>query len=63
MGINGGIDGSLPLLGLAGVGIRTLNMANQAQADMAEKLLLIQAAQTGAGVFVEAKGMFVDTHA
>lgn len=62
----GGVGGSSPLQsmqGLVGVGIQTLNMANQAQADMVEPLLSMQAAQTGARSSVEAKGMLVDTYA
>jgi hypothetical protein len=46
-----------------GVGIKTLNIANQAQQVMAEKLLPLKMAETIARGQNEAKGMFVDTYA
>lgn len=49
--------------GMVGVGIRALNMANQAQVDMAAKLLPMQVAQNAGRAATEAKGMMVDTYA
>ncbi len=64
MGING-VGGSSPYQAgvSAGVGIQTLKMANQTQADMALRLLPMQVAENGARAATEAKGMFVDTYA
>lgn len=64
MGING-VGGSSPYQtgGMVGVGVRTLNMALDAQTQMAEKLLPMQAAQNAGRAATEAKGMFVDTYA
>lgn len=63
MGISG--VGGFPSLtgGMVGVGIRTLNAANNAQIETAKKLLPLQAAENAGRAASEAKGMFVDTYA
>ena len=48
---------------MVGAGIRALNAANQAQVDMAMRLLPMQAAQNAGRAATEAKGMMVDTYA
>ncbi len=58
-----GVGGASAAGGMVGVGLRTLNMAHQAQTDMAEKLLPIRVAQNGARAASEARGMMVDTYA
>jgi|GEM_PF-2153450 hypothetical protein len=64
MGMNGvGSASPYQASGMVGVGLRTLNMAHQAQTDMAEKLLPIRVAQNGARAASEARGMMVDTYA
>ena len=64
MGING-VGGSpyIQAGGMVGAGIKTLNMANQAQTDMAKKLLPMQAAENAGRAASEAKGLFVDMYA
>lgn len=60
MGMNGvGSASPYQASGMVGVGLRTLNMAHQAQTDAAEKLL----PQSGMRASSEAKGMMVDTYA
>ncbi len=49
--------------GMVGVGIKTLNAANQSQVDMAKKLLPMQVAENAGRAASEAKGLFVDTYA
>ena len=49
--------------GMVGVGVRSLNMAQQAQTDMAKKLLPMQVAENAGRAASEAKGLFVDTYA
>ncbi len=49
--------------GMTGVGVRMLQTANQAQTDMAQKLLPMQAAENAGRAASEAKGLFVDTYA
>lgn len=61
MNVNGA--GGLYPSAMVGVGIRTLNAANQSQADMAKKLLPMQAAENAGRAASEAKGLFVDTYA
>ncbi|MDR1520013.1 MAG: hypothetical protein LBU23_07720 [Planctomycetota bacterium] len=55
--------GSSPYTGMVGAGIQTLNAANQAQLDMAKKLLPMQAAENAGRAVSEAKGLFVDAYA
>ncbi|MCC8180656.1 MAG: hypothetical protein LIP23_07090 [Planctomycetes bacterium] len=64
MSVNG-VGGSsyLQAGGMVGVGMRTLKMANDAQIDMAQKLLPMQAAENAGRAASEAKGLFVDTYA
>ena len=62
MGING-VGGSPMQTGMVGAGIKTLNAANQAQMDMAKKILPMQAAENAGRAASEAKGLFVDTYA
>ena len=64
MGING-VGGASPYQAnsMVGVGIRTLQMANQSQAEMALRLLPMQVAENAGRAATEAKGMFVDTYA
>lgn len=65
MGING-VGGYNPYqqgATMVGVGVRTLQMANQAPVEMAMKLLPMQAAENAGRAATEAKGMFVDAYA
>lgn len=63
MGING-VGGSSSLAtGMVGVGIKILKAANDAQADMAKKMLPMQVAENAGRAASEAKGLFVDTYA
>lgn len=65
MGINGssGLNPYQGTGGMVGVGVQTLRMANQAQTDMALKLLPMQVAENAGRAVTEAKGMFVDAYA
>lgn len=58
-----GAGGLSSLSGMVGVGVRTLNAAQQSQTDLAKKLLPIQAAENAGRAASEAKGLFVDTYA
>ena len=62
MNVNGA-GGSPFLTGMVGAGIKSLNAANQAQTDMAKKLLPMQVAENAGRAASEAKGLFVDTYA
>ncbi|MDR1535644.1 MAG: hypothetical protein LBU64_11225 [Planctomycetota bacterium] len=61
MGVNAVGGSAYP--SLVGAGIQTLNAANQAQLEMAEKLLPLRAAENAGRAASEAKGLFVDTYA
>lgn len=62
MNVNGA-GGSPYMTGMVGVGVKTLNAAQQSQADMAKKILPMQAAENAGRAASEAKGLFVDTYA
>ena len=66
MNING-LSGSPYLnaggMGMVGMGVRTLKSANDAQTEMAKKLLPMQVAENAGRAASEAKGLFVDTYA
>lgn len=66
MGV-GAIGGSSAQIGgmngMIGMGIKSLNAANKAQEDMAEKLLPMNPAESGGRAASEAKGLFVDVYA
>ncbi|MDR3078308.1 MAG: hypothetical protein LBV15_06065 [Planctomycetota bacterium] len=49
--------------GMVGAGIRMLSAANQAQLDMAKKMLPMQVAENAGRAASEARGLFVDTYA
>ena len=49
--------------GMVGIGTKMLNMANNAQVDMALKLLPMQVAENAGRAITEAKGMMVDAYA
>lgn len=55
--------GGFPAAGMVGAGIRMLSAANQAQLDMARKMLPIQAAENAGRAASEARGLFVDAYA
>lgn len=63
MNVNGAGGSPLSAGGMVGIGVRTLNAAQQSQADMAKKLLPLQAAENAGRAASEAKGLFVDTYA
>ena len=63
MNVNGAGGSPFVQSGMMGVGIKTLNAANQAQADMAKKILPMQVAENAGRAASEAKGLFVDTYA
>lgn len=63
MNVNGAGGSPYIQSGMVGVGVKTLNAANQAQTDMAKRLLPMQAAENAGRAASEAKGLFVDTYA
>lgn len=58
----GSVGGS-PYQSMAGVGIRMLNTALEAQKDMGQKLFPTQVAENDRSAASEAKGFFVDIYA
>ncbi|MDR2392283.1 MAG: hypothetical protein LBE84_11480 [Planctomycetota bacterium] len=55
--------GGSPYTGMVGAGIMTLNAANEAQLEMAKKMLPLQAAENAGRAASEAKGLYLDVYA
>ena len=59
----GGMSGMQSAQASGSVGVKALKAANQAQMDVAARLLKFDAAENMARAGTEAKGMFVDRYA